>query len=815
MLPLEHSHTSNLAHGLPHLSVLDLSGCKKLQPRVTKLLQQPGALQKLQCLNLQRCFQLNDLCLTDLLARSCRLVASQNEDSCSSASAAAASSALQCIALSHLNLAAWPPAAHSNSTTSSTASTVAVGGFAEGNSCSATAAFWQQVQDVVRAALLHLPSGLDVAALLPHGGASSAVPRTVSNSSSSLRVVVLNNCSQLSIEGLLTIAIACPQLELLMLGGSTLKASWDSGPAAGSAAAAGGGGSTAEPGDQEGAAAGAAAGAYVPPRVAAAAGHGSGTVYGVCAGQERLPAALQQLAALLELPPVLPWEALSACCTQQDGMGCQQRACTCCCSEEGGSGSRAGTGSSSKRAQARSQLQKNEPSAAALAAARSHALTLAYAAALLPQLKVLEVTFMAPGVAAGWLRACMRRMQLLRARSSRSFGSSIAGSGVQALYRSCSTDSSGSGTASCSSGGSCMSCCGGDDCCPLYSIQCVDGSDSSSTRSCPTVWDFTCIASVQQALQMVQDCRRSYQTAGKAGTGAGAALANDGGSRSSVLNPACLETALRCAANCSWSRGRSTPLHLAAERGCAQHISALVRGGAAVAARDSSGASPLFVAAEAGNAAAVSVLLQAGADPLVGNTAGETALYIASLRGHLPVVEVLLSHLSAAKVDWMQEGLYGDAWTPLMAAAVANRVDVALCLLQAATGFSKAGVEQQQQSAGAGVAGGSGSSAIRYQNHAYAYRKQGRCSLDKGSSDRDSSSEGAGVERLLAAENRYGQTALHIAARKGCRELLRLLLLYGAVQVAGQVVDASGDTWTDVARRHGHDVALRELLQQC
>jgi ankyrin repeat protein len=73
------------------------------------------------------------------------------------------------------------------------------------------------------------------------------------------------------------------------------------------------------------------------------------------------------------------------------------------------------------------------------------------------------------------------------------------------------------------------------------------------------------------------------------------------------------------------------------------------------------------------------VLLEAGADALVGNTAGETPLYIAALRGHLGVVEVLLGHLAAVDVDWTQRQLYGDAWTPLMAAAVANRVRACCC----------------------------------------------------------------------------------------------------------------------------------------
>jgi hypothetical protein len=191
---------------------------------------------------------------------------------------------------------------------------------------------------------------------------------------------------------------------------------------------------------------------------------------------------------------------------------------------------------------------------------------------------------------------------------------------MSGLYRSCSSDSSSS-----SGGGDCEEevCRLGDGLQRATSAGSNSSSSSSSSGSYPRVWEFTCIASVHDAVQMLQDSKRNSMHVVRIGsTSSSSSSSNDD------LNPACLETAVRCAANCS-SRGRSTPMHTAAERGCAQHVQVLLQAGAAAAARDTSGASPLFVAAEAGRAAAVEALLCAGADPLVGNTAGETALYIA------------------------------------------------------------------------------------------------------------------------------------------------------------------------------------------
>ncbi|GIL85127.1 hypothetical protein Vretimale_9982 [Volvox reticuliferus] len=220
-----------------------------------------------------------------------------------------------------------------------------------------------------------------------------------------------------------------------------------------------------------------------------------------------------------------------------------------------------------------------------------------------------------------------------------------------------------------------------------------------------------------------------------------------------VLDQCAVATVLRCVINCS-SVTRSTPLHLAAERGNAGVVAQLLAAGSVVDARDTAGSTALFLASEAGHTAAVERLLAAGADPSLSNAAGETPLYIAALRGHLGCVKELLVYCNARGIAWQDPEMYGDAWTPLHAAAVANRADVAAYLLQAAG------------SAGAG--------------------------------------------ELVLAPNKYGQSVLHVAARKGSSQLLRLLLSAGGVAVVGSR-DGSGDTPVDVAKKNRHVAALAEF----
>lgn len=98
-----------------------------------------------------------------------------------------------------------------------------------------------------------------------------------------------------------------------------------------------------------------------------------------------------------------------------------------------------------------------------------------------------------------------------------------------------------------------------------------------------------------------------------------------------------------------------------------------------------------------------------------------------------------------------------DGWTPLMAAVLANRFNVAQWLLAAGAEAAPA---------------------------------------------------------LTKAANRYGQSALHIAARKGSVQMLSLLLSVGGPS-ALKAADASGETPIDVALKHSHMAAVAEFRRAC
>ncbi|CAL8468662.1 g8202 [Coccomyxa elongata] len=272
-----------------------------------------------------------------------------------------------------------------------------------------------------------------------------------------------------------------------------------------------------------------------------------------------------------------------------------------------------------------------------------------------------------------------------------------------------------------------------------FSAAVVDGVRalcSATGKPALEVWDLCRPQSVQAAQGFLRQEQQKADGRGMAGD---------------------IALALQEAVNCS-SLARQTPLHAAAETGNAVMVKALLSLGAAVNARDRSGGTPLSVTAEeAGRTGAAAALLAAGADVRAKNAAGEAPMYIASLRGHVALVQLLLQFHERQGISWTDTGLYGDGWTPLMAAAVAGRQHIAMLLLQR-----------------------SGTAAVR----------------------------------LVQAANRYGLTAAHIAARSGNVPLLRALLEVGGGSIA-KVQDGSGETPIDVAQRYGNVQAamlLRDAL---
>ncbi|BDA43357.1 probable Ankyrin-3 at C-terminar half [Coccomyxa sp. Obi] len=268
-----------------------------------------------------------------------------------------------------------------------------------------------------------------------------------------------------------------------------------------------------------------------------------------------------------------------------------------------------------------------------------------------------------------------------------------------------------------------------------FSAAVVDGVRAlCSTTGKPAleVWDLCRLQSVQSAQGFLRQEQQKADGRGMAGD---------------------IALALQEAVNCS-SLARQTPLHAAAETGNAVMVKALLSLGAAVNARDRSGGTPLSVTAEeAGRTGAAAALLAAGADVRAKNAAGEAPLYIASLRGHVALVQLLLQFHERQGISWTDTGLYGDGWTPLMAAAVAGRQHIAMLLLQRA---------------------------------------------------------GTAAMRLVQAANRYGLTATHIAARSGNVPLLCALLEVGGGSIAN-AQDGSGETPIDVAHKYGNVQAARLL----
>ncbi|MCO5558212.1 hypothetical protein L7F22_011791 [Adiantum nelumboides] len=248
--------------------------------------------------------------------------------------------------------------------------------------------------------------------------------------------------------------------------------------------------------------------------------------------------------------------------------------------------------------------------------------------------------------------------------------------------------------------------------------------------------------------------------------------------------------ALRAAVNCSDLR-RRTPLHVAANDIETEMVQGLLTLGASSQLKDSTGATALFDAAWNGHADICQLLLTSGADMFARNRYGENSLYVAALKGHTSVVRLFVSYCEANSINWQSSEVYGDGWTPLMAAAVADRQDVAKVLLEAA---------------GLHVFYGC---SIKVCTRCNKNRRFLKMKEQRATEPKDAL-VGIKCNQILDAQNRYGQTALHIAARRGSEWFVTYLLHAGA---SLSVEDEYKKRPVDLAQKQKH-ILVTNLLKQ-
>ncbi|KAG0589865.1 hypothetical protein KC19_1G054500 [Ceratodon purpureus] len=329
------------------------------------------------------------------------------------------------------------------------------------------------------------------------------------------------------------------------------------------------------------------------------------------------------------------------------------------------------------------------------------------------------------------------------------------------------------------------------------------------------IWDFCEESSVATAAWVLDGLRKVKF--GSAGSGKLAALLNfsQNEDRWDSLTED-VAFGLRGAANCSDVRKR-TPLHVAAARGDVPLIAGLLAIGAvAVGMKDTSGSTALFVAAESGYAEACELLLQGGADVLASNRAGETPLYIAALKGHSAALGIMLAHCHESGVNWQDADVYGDGWTPLMAAAVADRRHVGEMLLEAAGFESALGCAQtdhpllDSDSTFFQEADKLNDIDVAAIKPVQSNGASESMSCIETAEDTNAGSTSQHLRRLLNRQNRYGQTALHIAAQKGSVWFIERLLKAGA---SLDVPNAYGFRAVDVAKRYKQTVTA-DILRE-
>eukprot|EP00729_Bicosta_minor_P014311 gene14311-biopygen31132 len=256
------------------------------------------------------------------------------------------------------------------------------------------------------------------------------------------------------------------------------------------------------------------------------------------------------------------------------------------------------------------------------------------------------------------------------------------------------------------------------------------------------------------------------------------------------------------------------PMHLAAEKGHVDVVTALVASNADVnQAMTTNGCTPVYVAAEKGHVDVVTALVAHNADVNQAKTTdGSTPVYVASQHGHVDVVTALVAHnadVNQAKTTDGSTPVYVAAWkghvdvvtalvagnadvnqakttngcTPVFVAAQHGHVDVVTALVA-----SNADVNQARTDIGA--------------TPVYVAAQEGHGDVVTALV--------AGNAEVNQATTTNGTTPVYIAAQKGHIDVVTALVASNA-----DVNQARKDGWTPLkkAKKNGHSAVVALLKQ--